>query len=96
MVNTKQKSTATRRSRKSKVDLAIAIDFGGSLTKIIGGLPDGKWCAVAMEPEVVQISEQTAQAFERKPLGKGRASDRAWVKFNDMVHAVGYLAELPL
>ncbi len=93
MVNTKKKSTATRRRGKSKVDLAIAIDFGGSLTKIIGGLPDGKWCAVAMEPEVVQISEQTAQAFERNTLGKGRASDRAWVKFNDQVHAVGYLGK---
>ena len=92
MVSTPKKSTTTRRKGKPKVDLAIAIDFGGSLTKIIGGLPDGKWCAVAMEPEVVQISEHTAQAFERNTLGNGRANDRAWVKINDQVHAVGYLA----
>ncbi len=90
---TPQKTGTNKRKRKPKVDLAIAIDFGGSLTKIIGGLPDGKWCAVAMEPEVVQISEETAQAFERNTLGNGRANDRAWVKINDKVYAVGYLAK---
>ncbi|MGK7958311.1 MAG: ParM/StbA family protein [Crocosphaera sp.] len=93
MVSTPKKPTTTRRKGKSKVDLAIAIDFGGSLTKIIGGLPDGKWCAVTMEPEVVQISEHTAQAFERNTLGNGRANDRAWIKINEQVHAVGYLAK---
>ena len=91
MVVARKKQTATKYNRKCRI--AMAIDLGGSLTKIIGGSPDGKLCAVSMEPEVVEISEETITMFEKNTLGKGRANDRAWVQIEDKFYAVGYLAK---
>ncbi len=78
--------------RKPKLNLGIAIDFGGSMTKIIAGLPDGRWCAIAMEPEVLEVPLESVEQLKNNSYSESRPKDKAWVKVGDKAYAVGYLA----
>ena len=78
--------------RRRKLSLGIAIDFGGSMTKIIAGLPDGRWCAMAMEPEVLEVPLESVEQLKNNSYSESRPKDRTWVKVGDKAYAVGYLA----
>ena len=81
-------ATTTNKPRKKRntrtVNLVLAIDFGGSLTKLVGGISQNQYVAMTMEPEVVEVTEGGIRLHEK--------NDRSWVKLNGKVYAVGYLA----
>lgn len=78
--------------RKKKETLLLVLDFGGSATKIIGGLTGTEREAVAMNPEICEMPKETLQS---KTIGgiKGARQNRAWVGVSDKYYAVGYLAK---
>lgn len=89
-------ATTTNKPRKKRntrtVNLVLAIDFGGSLTKLVGGISQNQYVAMTMEPEVVEVTEGGIRLHEKNAIGSGRPKDRSWVKLNGKVYAVGYLA----
>ncbi len=82
-----------KRQNTRTVNLVLAIDFGGSLTKLVGGISQDEYVAMTMEPEVVEVTEGGIRIHEKNAIGKGRPKDKSWVKLNGRVYAVGYLAQ---
>jgi hypothetical protein len=60
------------------------------LTKIVAGLPDGKWCAMAMEPEVLEVPLESIEQLSKNSYSVARPKDQAWVKSGNKAYAVGY------
>lgn len=77
---------------KKKETLLLALDFGGSVTKIIGGLTGSERESVAMTPEVIEMPLESLDSRSMDWL-KGSRKNRAWVGFNGKYYAVGYLAK---
>ncbi|MBE9128027.1 MULTISPECIES: ParM/StbA family protein [unclassified Coleofasciculus] len=79
-------------SRKSLPDLIIAIDFGGSATKILASTSTDVY-ALCMEPEVIEVDKQLLDDYESTKLGQADEKNRAWVGYDNLYYAVGYLAQ---
>nr|ADN18501.1 conserved hypothetical protein [Gloeothece verrucosa PCC 7822] len=77
---------------KRKPLLVMAIDFGGSSTKIIGGRSFKQRSCFVMEPYVSELPKQLLR--ENNSLTSALPKDRAWVAIDDRYTAVGYLAQL--
>lgn len=73
--------------------LILGLDFGGSGTKIIGGvLGKRKKVALMMNPEVIEVPKVSLESRDIADI-KGAFHNRAWVGVNDKYYAVGYLAK---
>lgn len=80
-------------ARKKKPDLAIAVDFGGSGTKVFYGLPDGNVVgSFSIGPEVSEVPKSAIASFEGRKLGSGLPENEAWVGLDGEYAAVGNLA----
>lgn len=77
---------------RKKETLLLALDFGGSATKIIGGVSGGVREAMVMNPEVIEMPKESLDSKSMNWL-KGARKNRAWVGLNDKYYAVGYLAK---
>ncbi|WP_013325717.1 ParM/StbA family protein [Gloeothece verrucosa] len=82
MTGKKKSGTSSRQS------LIMAIDGGGSSTKIIGGLNFVLRSVIAMEPEMIQVPRELLSEYDAGVLPK----DCAWVGLGGKYLAVGYLA----
>lgn len=80
-------------AKKSLPDLTIAIDFGGSATKIIVSPIDWVPLTLCMEPEVIAVDKTLIDAYESERLGQAAEQNRAWVGYKSRYYAVGYLAQ---
>ena len=78
--------------RKKKETLLLVLDFGGSATKIIGGLTGTERKAVVMNPEICEMPLESLQSKSMSGV-KGARQNRAWVGVNGEYYAVGYLAK---
>ena len=72
--------------------LKLALDFGGSATKIIGGFTENKRISYTMLPEIIKIPKESLLS---KNIGgvRGVRKNRAWIGLNGEYFAVGYLAK---
>jgi hypothetical protein len=80
-------------AKKSLPDLIVAIDFGGSATKILVSTPAWDMLTLCMEPEVIQVDKPLLDDYEASKLGQAVEKNRAWVGYNERYYAVGYLAQ---
>ncbi len=71
--------------------VAVAMDFGGSMSKIIAKLLNHMW-SLNMEPEVMTVSSESIEHYQSNKLGQAEPADRAWVKVGGEYYAVGFLA----
>ncbi len=71
--------------------LILAMDFGGSSTKCIGGTSFEKRFVIAMEPEVIEFPASLSRP--RGEVGEADPKDRAWIELGGKYYAVGYLAQ---
>ena len=69
--------------------LLMSIDFGASLTKVIGGIDKERWGGIGIEPEVIKI---VPELLNFEALG-GNPENRLWVKRGDSCYALGHLAK---
>lgn len=74
-------------SRK-KERLILALDLGGSMTKIIGGVSFAQRDVFGMEPQVIELPKE----FLESGWFSDQECDRAWVEVFDKSYAVGSLA----
>lgn len=77
-------------------DLTLTFDPGSSLSKVIYQLPDGKPRLLLMEPEVIELSSSSIDAYlhTRGNLGVTRPEDDVWLQCSgsQQCQVVGYLA----
>lgn len=66
--------------------MVMAIDFGGSSTKVIGAGGESARKALVMEPDAIELPRELV---EEPGFGKVAIEDRAWVTVNGKYHAVG-------
>lgn len=92
-MNPKKTDEARKTRTTTSINLVLAIDFGGSLTKLVGGISQDDYVAMTMEPEVVEVTEGGIRLHEKNAIGSGRPKDRSWVKLDGKVYAIGYLAQ---
>lgn len=78
---------------EGKADLVIAIDFGGSLTKIYGTSTNHQISGECMESYVIEVTGDSIREYEKHQLGSTNAINRAWIKVEQKYYAVGYLAQ---
>jgi hypothetical protein len=80
-------------------DITLAIDFGGSLTKVIYASSDENWVVgqdqlLVMEPEVAAVDPSTiSQLNQVQIIGAAKPENRAWIGLEQKYWAVGYLAK---
>ena len=77
---------------EKKKKLILTLDFGGSATKIIGGLSGAKRKAIVMNPEICEMPLESLQSKSMSGV-KGARQNRAWIGLNGEYFAVGYLAK---
>ncbi|WP_069791719.1 ParM/StbA family protein (plasmid) [Cyanobacterium sp. IPPAS B-1200] len=77
---------------EKKKKLILTLDFGGSATKIIGGLSGAKRKTVVMNPEICEMPLESLQSKSMAGI-RGARQNRAWVGVNGEYYAVGYLAK---
>jgi hypothetical protein len=79
--------------KKSTAELVIALDFGGSLTKMIASSVKHHCRSECMEPYVIEVSGDSIREYEKQKLGSTHSMNRAWVEVGQKYYAVGYLAQ---
>lgn len=77
--------------------IQVAIDFGGSQTKVVANrVVNGVqkcWRAFYVDPEVIEISELSARNLKKDwLLQQSQATQRAWIGINERYYALGSLA----
>lgn len=77
---------------KKKETLLLALDFGGSATKIIGGLTGGERKSVVMNPFVCEMSKESLVSKSIDGI-KGARENRAWIGLDGKYYGVGYFAK---
>jgi hypothetical protein len=82
-----------KKLESQKPDLIMAIDFGGSLTKIIATTGNHLFSSECMEPYVIEVEGNSIIEYENHKLGLTTAINRAWLKVESNYYAVGYLAK---
>lgn len=75
--------------RKSN-QLILAIDFGGSMTKAIGGSSFTERFALAMEPDVIELPRELL--IDSPELNTAHPENSAWIGIEGKSYAVGYYA----
>jgi hypothetical protein len=82
-----------RSTKNAEPDLALVLDFGGSLTKIIYRDKSGLPKVLCMEPEVLLVPKEAIRHYEATKLGTGTPANSAWVCVDqESCYVVGYLA----
>jgi len=81
-----------RRKKGTPPELTLALDFGGSMTKVLASTQTGEVYSLCMEPEVIQVDGTSIEQYQRTKLGEAAPKDRAWVGVGEDYYAVGYLA----
>jgi len=80
--------------RASKPDVLIALDFGGSSTKVLYRRSDSSITRLlVMEPEVAPLSETTVEQFQNQSFGVAVSEHQCWVCASGQCRAVGALAK---
>jgi hypothetical protein len=83
-----------RSTKNAEPDLALVLDFGGSLTKIIYRDKSGLPKVLCMEPEVLLVPKEAIRHYEATKLGTGTPANSAWVCVDEeSCYVVGYLAK---
>lgn len=82
-------------TQKKEKLIKIAIDFGGSSTKIVYEKTNGEITSLVMEPEVNNIPVELIKEWEKNLVGRTEPENKAWVYIpnNYWVHTVGHLAK---
>jgi hypothetical protein len=80
--------------RKAKINLILSIDFGGSLTKVIGKIDGEKKFNLNFSPEVIEIDGDVLEEYRQVELEQIEPENGIWVEFDQKYYAVGYLAKL--
>ncbi|BDA76199.1 hypothetical protein CAL7716_103650 (plasmid) [Calothrix sp. PCC 7716] len=82
-------------TQKKEKLIKIAIDFGGSSTKIIYEKASGEITSLVMEPEVNNVPVELVKEWERNLIGWAEAENKAWVYTpnSHWVQTVGHLAK---
>lgn len=73
-------------------DIVVAIDLGGSLTKIAAQTPDGRYCLLAIESEIVPVPADILQDIQANYWGKASPESGIWVVCNSQGYALGSYA----
>ena len=73
-------------------DLLVVFDPGSSLTKIFYAVGSSKPECLLMEPEVIQVSKESIEAYENSLVGQPNPEDCAWIAVDGKYLAVGFLA----
>lgn len=85
---------STNTQQKKVVLLTLALDFGGSATKIVYATSlDQKARLLCMEPEVAVLARESILEYEGGKLGSSDPENVAWVAVGEQYRAVGYLAQ---
>ncbi len=71
--------------------LALAIDFGSSMSKAIANVCNEVW-SLNMEPEVMTVSSESIDHYQNNKLGQASPADRARVGIGKEYYAVGFFA----
>jgi hypothetical protein len=80
--------------RASKPDVLIALDFGGSSTKVLyQRFGDAASNFLIMQPEVAPLTQSTVEQFQMRQFGISAPEHCSWVCANNQCHAVGSLAK---
>ncbi|BAZ40234.1 hypothetical protein NIES4101_61950 [Calothrix sp. NIES-4101] len=88
------KNTLEHNHLDSSPFVIIALDFGGSGTKGIYSIYQYKQAhSLFMEAEVAEVTQESIANYEQNLMGKTNPENRAWVKIDSQVRAVGYLAQ---
>ena len=74
-----------------KKKLTLAIDLGGSCTKIIGGTDFENRLALTMEPSSAQVPPEILT--NQIGLENANLEDKVWITAEEKTYAVGYLAK---
>lgn len=73
-------------------DLLITLDPGSSLTKIFYAVKSNQAELLLMEPEVIQVSPESIEAYESSKVGNPSPENCAWIECNGKYSVVGFLA----
>ncbi|MBR8839183.1 MAG: ParM/StbA family protein [Stigonema ocellatum SAG 48.90 = DSM 106950] len=85
---------STNTQQKKVALLTLALDFGGSATKIVYATSlDQKARLLCMEPEVAVLGRESILEYEGGKLGSSDPENVAWVAVGEQYRAVGYLAQ---
>ncbi|MBD2772586.1 ParM/StbA family protein [Iningainema tapete] len=85
---------STNTQQKKVALLTLALDFGGSATKIVYATSlDHKARLLCMEPEVAVLARESILEYEGGKLGSSDPENVAWVAVGEQYRAVGYLAQ---
>jgi hypothetical protein len=85
---------STNTQQKKVALLTLALDFGGSATKIVYATSlDQKARLLCMEPEVAVLARESILEYEGGKLGSSDPENVAWVAVGEQYRAVGYLAQ---
>ena len=85
---------STNTQNKKVALLTLALDFGGSATKIVYATSsDQKARLLYMEPEVAVLARESILEYEGGKLGSSDPENVAWVAVGEQYRAVGYLAQ---
>jgi len=77
-------------------EITIATDFGSSLAKGIYTLDNQTFPPlnlILLEPEVIKLSFESIESYEKNKLGTGKEEDSAWLRLRENYYAVGFLAK---
>lgn len=76
-------------------DITLAIDAGGSQTKVIYALSDGVRRCLSMPPEIEKIKKQRLEEYFARQawVGSPAPTTRAWVAWEDEVFVLGRFAQ---
>lgn len=77
------------------VELAMALDFGSSLTKAIYTANPSyvKPEILLFDPEVIEVPDVSISNYERGKVGNPRPEDSSWICLDDKYYAIGFLAK---
>ncbi len=77
------------------VELAMALDFGSSLTKGIYTTNTNyvKPELILFDPEVIEVPNVSISNYERSKVGNPKPEDSSWICLDEKYYAVGFLAK---
>ena len=83
-----------RKKKNLNPDLLVAIDFGGSATKVVAMIPGGQPILFWMTPEVIELDKDVIQEYEKNKWGEIEPEFCTWVGIKDKYAVVGHLAKV--
>lgn len=81
-----------------RIVLAIVLDPGSSLTKIVYQIVYSPWerseqKVLLMEPQVIEVKQELIEAYEAQRLTSADPENEAWIECDGEVYAIGFLAQ---